>query len=101
MRLEEYEKLAYMRHFFEKATGKRTEDNSNPDSYQAQKENPMFFRFTQRGFISPVWHICFTISFKGHTGAIICDTGQTESGLLILFHQKFSWFICPMVHGEP
>jgi hypothetical protein len=39
--------------------------------------------------------------FKGHTGAIICDTGPNESGLLILFHQKLSQIIYPMVHGEP
>ena len=45
--------------------------------------------------------ICSTIGFKGHTGAIFCYTGQTESGLLILFHQKLSWIIYPMVHGEP
>ena len=59
------------------------------------------FKFAQRGVYLPEWHICSTIGFKGHTGAIFCDTGQTESGLLILFHQKLSWFICPMVHGEP
>ena len=95
------EKLAYMRHSSEKATGRRTGGNSNPNSYQAQKENSMFFKFAQRGVLLPEWHTCSTIGFKGHTGAIFCDTGQTESGLFILFHQKFSWFTCPMVHGEP
>ncbi len=101
MRLERYEKLAYMRHFSEKATGRRTGGNSNPNSYQVQRDKPIFFRFAQQGFLSPDWHICSTMGFKGHTEAISCDTGQTESVLLILFHQKFSWFICPMVHGEP
>ena len=33
MRLEGYEKLVYMRHFSEKATGRRTGGNSNPNSY--------------------------------------------------------------------
>ena len=42
-----------MRHFSEKATGRRTEDNSNPNSYQAQKENPMFFKKAQRGVLLP------------------------------------------------
>ena len=101
MRFEGYEKLVYMRHFSEKATGRRTGDNSNPNSYQAQKEYSMFFKFAQRGVLLPEWHTYSTIGFKGHTGAMFCDTGQTESGLFILFHQKFSWFICPMVHGEP
>ena len=101
VRLEGYEKLVYMRHFSEKATGRRTEDNSTSNSYQAQKENPMFFKFAQRGVLLPEWHICSTFGFKGYTGAIICDTGQTESGLLILLNQKLNWFICPMVHGEP
>ena len=90
VRLEGYEKLVYMRHFSEKATGRRTGGNSNPNSYQVQSENPIFFRFAQQGFLSPDWHICSPIGFKGHTGAIICDTGQNESDLLIPFHQKYS-----------
>jgi hypothetical protein len=101
VRLEGYEKLVYMRHFSEKATGRQTGGNSNPNSYQVQRENTIFFRFAQQGFLSPDWHICFTIGFKGHTGAIICDTGQNESGLLILFLQKFIEITYPMVHGEP
>ena len=44
MRLEGYEKLVYMRCFSEKATGRRTGGNSNPNSYQVQRENPMFFK---------------------------------------------------------
>ncbi len=65
------------------------------------KGKSMFFRFAQQDFLSPVWHIYFTIGFKGHTGVIICDTGQAKSGILILFHQKLSQIIYPMVHGEP
>ena len=42
VRLEGYEKLVYMRHFSEKATGRRTGGNSNPNSYQVQRENPCF-----------------------------------------------------------
>ncbi len=42
VRLEEYEKLAYMRHFSVKATGRRTGCNSNPNSYQVQWENLCF-----------------------------------------------------------
>ncbi len=61
----------------------------------------MFFKFAQRGVLLPEWHICSTIGFKGHTGAIICDTGQNESDLLIPFHQKLSQITYPMVHGEP
>lgn len=53
VRLEGFEKLAYMRHFSEKATGRRTGGNRNPNSYQAQKENPMFFKFAQRGVLLP------------------------------------------------
>jgi len=49
----------------------------------------------------PEWHICSTIGFKGHTGAIFCDTGQAESGILILFHWKLSKIVYPMAHGEP
>ncbi len=49
VRLKGYEKLVYMRHFSEKATGRRTGGNSNPNSYQEQRENPMFFKFAQRG----------------------------------------------------
>jgi len=49
VRLEGYEKLVYMRHFSEKATGRRTGGNCNPNSYQVQRENPMFFKFAQRG----------------------------------------------------
>jgi hypothetical protein len=37
---------------------------------------------------------CSTIGFKGHTGAIFRDTGQSESGLLILYHQKLSQNVC-------
>ncbi len=48
VRLEGYEKLVYMRYFSEKATGRRTGGNSNPNSYQVQRENPMFFKFAQR-----------------------------------------------------
>jgi len=36
VRLDGFEKLAYMRHFSEKATGRRTGGNSNPNSYQVQ-----------------------------------------------------------------
>ena len=43
VRLEGYEKLVYMRHFSEKATGKRTGDNSNLNSYQVQREKTIFF----------------------------------------------------------
>ena len=82
-----------MRHFSEKTTGRRTGDNSNPNSYQAQKDISMFFKFAQLGVLLPEWHTCSTIGFKGHTGAIFCDTGQTESGVFILFHQKFNWFM--------
>ena len=81
MRLEGYEKLACMRHFSEKATGRRTGGNSNPNSYQAQKENSMFFKFAQQGFLSPEWHTCSTNGFKGRTRAISCDAGQTKSGI--------------------
>jgi len=49
VRLKGYEKLVYMRHFSEKATGRRTGGNSNPNSYQEQRKNPMFFKFAQRG----------------------------------------------------
>ena len=101
VRLEGYEKLAYMRHFSEKAIGRQTGGNSNPNSYQVQREKTMFFKFAQRGVLLPEWHICPAMDFKGHIGAIFCDTGQTESGLLILFHQKLSQIIYPMVHGEP
>ena len=45
VRLEGYEKLVYMRHFSEKATGRQTGGNRNPNSYQVQRENPIFFRF--------------------------------------------------------
>ncbi len=46
----------------------------------------------------PEWHTCSTIGFKGHTGAVFCDTGETKSDILILFHQKLSqviylWFM--------
>lgn len=78
VRLGEYEKLVYMRHFSEKATGRRTEDNSTSNSYQAQKENPMFFKFAQRGVLLPEWHICSTFGFKGHTGAIISTQGKLK-----------------------
>jgi hypothetical protein len=81
VRLKGYEKLVYMRHFSEKAAGRRTGGNSNPNSYQEQRENPMFFKFAQRGVLLSEWHICSIIGFKGHTGAIFCDTGQTESGI--------------------
>ena len=101
VRLEGYEKLAYMRLFSDKATGRRTGGNSNPNSYQAQKENSMFFKFVQRGVLLPEWHTCSIIGFKGHTGVVYCDTGQTKSGILILFHQKLSQIIYLMVHGEP
>jgi hypothetical protein len=74
---------------------------SNPNSYQVQREIPMFFKFAQRGVLMSEWHICPAMGFKVYTGAIFCDTGQTESGLLILFHQKISQIIYPMVHGEP
>ena len=95
MRLGGYEKLVYMRHFSEKATRRRTGGNRNPNNYQVQRENLIFFRLAQQGFLLPVWHICSTMGFKGHTG------GQNVSGLLILFHQKLSQIIYPMVHGEP
>ncbi len=52
VRLEGYEKLVYMRHFSEKATGRRTGGNSNPNSYQVQWERSMFFKFAQQGFFS-------------------------------------------------
>ena len=50
VRLEGYEKLVYMRHLFEKATGRRTGGNSNPNRYQMQRENPMFFKFANEVF---------------------------------------------------
>ena len=101
VRLEGYEKLAYMRHLSVKATGRRTGCNSNPNSYQVQWENLCFSNLPNKAFYPPEWHTCSTIGFKGHTWAISCDTGHTESGILILFHQKLSQFIYPMVHGEP
>jgi len=61
----------------------------------------LYFSDSPQGFLSPDWHICSTIGFKCHTGAIICDTGQTKSGISILFHQKLSQITYPMVHGEP
>ncbi|WP_124065072.1 hypothetical protein [Clostridium sp. E02] len=84
VRLEEYEKLAYTRHFSEKTTGRRTGDNRNPNSYQVQREKTIFFKFAQQGFLSSDWHICSNMVFKGHTGAIICDTGLTGNGTSIL-----------------
>jgi len=51
VRFEGYVKLVYMRHFSEKATGRQTGGNSNPNSYQVQRENPIFFRFAQQGFL--------------------------------------------------
>ena len=100
VRLERYEKLAYMRHFSEKATGRRTGGNSNPNSYQVNGKSNIFQICQTRLFIVCL-AICSTMGFKGHTLAIICDTGQTRSGILILFHQKLSQIIYPMVHGEP
>ncbi|RFZ79263.1 hypothetical protein DS742_08525 [Lacrimispora amygdalina] len=50
VRLEGYEKLAYMRYFSEKATGRRTGGNSNPNSYQVQRKKPMFFRVANKAF---------------------------------------------------
>ena len=41
----------------------------------------MFLKFAQRGALLSEWHICSTMDFKGHTGLIFRDTGQTESGL--------------------
>ncbi len=43
MRPKEYGKLAYIRHFTEKATGRRTGGNRNPNSYQVQREKTIFF----------------------------------------------------------
>ncbi|PPK82460.1 hypothetical protein BXY41_102148 [Lacrimispora xylanisolvens] len=43
VRLEGYEKLAYMRYFSEKATGRRTGGNSNPNSYQVQRKKPVAY----------------------------------------------------------
>ena len=42
VRLERYKKLAYMRHFSEKATGRRTGGNSNPNSYQVNGKSYIF-----------------------------------------------------------
>ncbi|WP_279221931.1 hypothetical protein [Clostridium sp. E02] len=36
VQLDGFEKLAYMRHFSEKATGRQTGGNSNPNSYHVQ-----------------------------------------------------------------
>jgi len=67
-----------MRLFSDKATGRRTGGNSNPNSYQVQRERPMFFKFAQQGILSLEWHTCSTIGFKGHTGVISCDTGLND-----------------------
>ena len=42
VRLKEYKKLTYMRHLSAKATGRRTEGNSNPNTQQVKEENPSF-----------------------------------------------------------
>ena len=44
---------------------------------------------------------CSTNGFKGHTGAIFCDTGLTGNGTSNL---RCHWFVIsayPRVHGEP
>ncbi|NNJ32805.1 hypothetical protein [Lacrimispora defluvii] len=78
VRLEGYEKLVYMRHFSEKATGRQTGGNSNPNSYQVQRENPIFFRFAQQGFLSPDWHIFPPSVLKVTQGQLFATQGKTK-----------------------
>ncbi|WP_313584974.1 hypothetical protein, partial [Lacrimispora sp.] len=48
------------------------------------------------------WHTCSAIGFKGHTGAIFCDTGLTGNGTSNLrCHWSMISLPSPMVHGEP
>ncbi len=42
VRLEAYEKRAYMEHFSDKATGRRTGGNSNPNICQIKREEKSF-----------------------------------------------------------
>ena len=50
VRLEGYEKLVYMRHFSEKATGRRTGGNSNPNSYQVNGKSLCFSDLPDKAF---------------------------------------------------
>ena len=80
---------------FLKVAERRTGGNSYSNIYQEKGKILSFSYLPNKAFT------CSTIGFKGHAGAISCDTGHTESGILILFHQKLSQITSPMVHGEP
>ena len=98
VRLEGYEILVYMRHFSEKATGRRTGGNSNPNSYQVQREKPIFFRFAQQGFLSPDWHIFPPWVLKVTQGQLFATQGQTKVVYLFCFTRNLArsstlWFM--------
>jgi hypothetical protein len=50
VRFEPYEKLAYMRHFSDIATGRRTGGNSNPNNYQIKREKLSFSNLPNKAF---------------------------------------------------
>ena len=50
LRLEGYEKLDCMRHFSEKATGRRTGGNCNPNSYQCNGKRLYFSDSPNKAF---------------------------------------------------
>jgi len=83
MRLKPYKKTA-IDATFSKVTERRTGGNSNSNIYQRKGEILSFSYLPDKAFILPEWYTCYIIGFKGHTGAIFCDTGLNENGTSIL-----------------
>jgi len=63
-----------------------------------KRKNSFFFIFAQQGFLLSECHTCSSSGFKGHTGAIFCDTGLAGNGTSILLFHCFKTTASP--HGS-
>ena len=86
---------------FLKVAERRTGGNSNSNIYQEKGKILSFSYLPNKAFILPEWHTCSSSGFKGHTGAIFCDTGLAGNGTSILPFIGLKITTSPMVHGEP
>ena len=77
VRLEGYEKLAYMRNFLKKQPEDEQETIAIQTVIRCKRKILCFSNLPNEVFYCLSGIICSTIGFKGHTVAIICDTGQT------------------------
>ncbi|WP_097003079.1 serine hydrolase domain-containing protein [Lacrimispora amygdalina] len=82
VRLEEYEKLAYMRHFSEKATGRRTEDNSNPNLVSATGQSVL--EFAEKHLFSPLGiHVTHNVVLRNKEEHITVMNDRNTSGWVV------------------